>query len=197
MRRLLALLFAGAACGLAAAQSVAGFEQVRAAHRPSDALLLDRHGEPIGSRRVDTSVRRLAWVSLDEVSPALPEALLWAEDQRFWQHGGVDWAAAAAALWQRAGGGSARGASTISMQVAAMLDPALARGGAPRDLSRKWSQAEAAWALERQWSKPQILEAYLNGLGYRGELQGLRAASQGLFGKSPDGLDTRDTSAKA
>ncbi|WP_310740682.1 penicillin-binding protein 1C [Ideonella alba] len=190
--RLAALLVAGV-CGVAAAQTLPSFEQVRTAHRPSDALLLDRHGEPIGARRVDATVRRLAWVSLDEVSPALPEALLWAEDQRFWQHGGVDWAAAAAALWQHASGGSARGASTISMQVAAMLDPALARGGAPRDLSRKWSQAEAAWALERAWSKPQILEAYLNGLGFRGELQGLRAASQGLFGKAPDGLDRQDS----
>jgi penicillin-binding protein 1C len=73
-----------------------------------------------------------------------------------------------------------------------MLDPALATGGTARTVTQKWDQAQMALALERTWSKAQILEAYLNLATYRGELQGLDAAARGLFGKAPAGLDARE-----
>jgi penicillin-binding protein 1C len=78
------------------------------------------------------------------------------------------------------------------MQLAGMLDPALALSGNSRTFTQKWDQAQAALALERTWTKPQILEAYLNLASYRGELKGLDAAAQGLFGKAPAGLDARE-----
>ncbi len=74
------------------------------------------------------------------------------------------------------------------MQLAGMLDPgAGAIAGSARTLTQKWDQAQAALALERTWTKPQILEAYLNLASYRGELKGLDAAAHGLFGKAPAG----------
>src|SRR5262249_35260529 len=108
-------------------------------------------------------------------------------------HHGVDWGAAAAAVWQRLRGGPPRGASTITMQVAALLDPALTHPGGSRSFDEKWRQMRAAWALERAWTKQQILEAYLNLVTFRGELQGIAAASQVLFGKVPHGLNAGES----
>ena len=81
-----------------------------------------------------------------------------------------------------------RGASTISMQVAALVDPALGIAG-NRSWRQKLMQARAALALERQWTKPQILEAWLNLLPLRGDLVGVNAAAQALAGQLPAGLD--------
>jgi penicillin-binding protein 1C len=50
-----------------------------------------------------------------------------------------------------------------------------------------------AWLIERAWSKDQILEAYLNRVTFRGELQGIDAAAQTLFGKAPSGLDAAES----
>jgi penicillin-binding protein 1C len=129
------------------------FDTVRAAYCPSDARLLDRHGRVIHEQRVDPTRRRLPWTALSAVSPALIDAVLISEDRRFFDHGGVDWWAAAAALAQRLHGGTRRGASTITMQVAALIDPALQRTGGPRSPGEKWRQMRAAWVLERTWSK--------------------------------------------
>ena len=73
------------------------------------------------------------------------------------------------------------------MQLAAFLSPDLARPGA-RSLRQKIRQARAAMALEGRWSKDEILEAYLNLAGFRGEAQGVAAASRQLFGKAPAAL---------
>jgi penicillin-binding protein 1C len=177
-----------AAAWLSAPPPVPAFAAVVAQWTPSDAVLLDRNGEVIGQQRIDYRVRRGPWLPLDAVSPALRAAIVDGEDRRFWRHGGVDWTALVAALRDRGLSARRRGASTISMQVAALLDPrALARhaSGAWR---RKIAQIRMARALEASWSKPQILEAYLNLLGFRGELQGIGAASQALAGKAPSGL---------
>ena len=167
--------------------------EVRAATCPSDARLLDRHGAVLHELRVDRSRRRLDWTPIDEVSPALVAAVIASEDRRFLRHGGVDAPAVAAALWQRLRGGPPRGASTLSMQLAAILDPRLARGGQPRGPAGKWAQMRAAWALERAWSKDEILEAYLNLVSFRGELQGVDAAAALLFDKAPHGLDAAES----
>jgi penicillin-binding protein 1C len=178
-------------------ERVPSFEQVRAEHRPSDWIVADRDGVPLQRVRRELRVRRLAWISLAEVSPALPAALVAAEDKRFWEHGGVDWAAVASAAWDQIGIGNARhkrGASTLTMQLAGMLDPALRlESGQRRDLRQKWNQLWAARAIEAQWTKAQILEAYLNLVPWRGEAVGLPAAARIWFGKSPDGLDLTES----
>ena len=172
------------------------YAEVRAAYRPSEAWLLDRQGEVIGSRRVEGKVRRLEWVALSDLSPAMTAALLAAEDRRFFDHGGVDWPGMAAValdnIRRALQGRRPRGGSTLTMQLAAFLEPAL-RNDRGRSLLQKWDQAGAARDIEARWSKPQILEAYLNLAPFRGELVGIHAAARGLFGKHPSGLDSTES----
>ncbi|WGG52001.1 penicillin-binding protein 1C [Rugamonas sp. DEMB1] len=168
-------------------------QQVRADYRASDAELLDRHGEPLQSLRIDLAARRLRWVALADISPALPLAVLQAEDQRFMQHDGVDLKAMGQAAWDNLFRSRPRGASTLTMQLAAQLDPALRGGAAGRGWGQKWDQIQAARELDAAWSKAEILEAYLNLVSFRGELQGVGAAARGLFGKAPSGLDVAES----
>lgn len=190
-----ALLTALSAIGFAASLLLAPypvptFDAVRADWRSSDAWLLDRHGEPLSRLRIDRQRRRGDWVRLDEASPAVVDALLAAEDRRFHEHRGVDWRALGGALRQWFAGGR-RGGSTVTMQLAAWLHPGLKTGG-HRGLVDKWRQLRAATALERSWTKPQILEAWLNLTPFRGEIEGLDAAARALAGRSPAGLDRVD-----
>ncbi|WP_346286973.1 transglycosylase domain-containing protein [Zoogloea sp.] len=174
-----------------AVHPIPAFTEVRAGARPSVAVLLARDGTPIAERRLDMTVRRLEWVGLNSLSPALKEALLAAEDKRFFEHSGVDWRAFAGSLWHNLWYERKRGASTLSMQLAGLLDPelALGRGGMPRrSIGQKWDQAFAAQALEARWTKEQILEAYLNLAPFRSDLQGVHAASRALFNKTPGEL---------
>ncbi len=166
------------------------YAAVRAAWRPSEAWLYDRHGRLLDSARVDFARRRLAWTPLADIAPVVASTIIAAEDRRFRQHGGVDWLAVAGGLRARLQGRSSRGASTLTMQVAGFLDPALANPGA-RTWRDKVAQARAARAIETRWSKDEIVEAYLNLAGFRSEAQGIGAAALGLFGKTPSAL-TRD-----
>ena len=170
------------------------FDAIRSAHTPSDRLILDRNGATIQRIRVDDKVRRGEWTALDAISPALIDAVLTSEDKRFFDHGGVDLrAAAAAAVSNLRGGAATRGASSISMQVAAMMDASLTRARDGRSVEQKIDQAQAAWALEGAWSKAQILETYLNTIFFRGEIQGVGAAADVLFGKAPHGLNAAES----
>jgi penicillin-binding protein 1C len=192
------LTCAGAAWTLAAhaATTPPSFATVRAAYVSSEALLLDRHGAPLSELRVDSRVRRLDWVSVTDISPAMTATLIAAEDKRFYDHAGVDWSGLAGAawdsVWRALDGRRLRGGSTIAMQLASLLDAKLMPVGGARTFGQKWDQAQAALALERAWTKAQILEAYLNLATYRGELTGLSAAVRGLFAKVPAGIDARE-----
>lgn len=173
------------------------FEQVRAQHVSSDALLLDRNGAVLTDLRIDPAVRRLDWVPLQALSPAMRESLLRAEDHRFFEHSGVDWLAFAGAAWQNLWSRNKRGASTLTMQLAGLLDPALRMPqgrGVRRSYTQKWDQGRAAIELEHQWNKSQILEAYLNLAPFRGDLQGVEAASELLFGVSASQLNASQAS---
>ncbi len=187
------LFFAASLClALPASAQLPSFEQVRAAYRPSDAILLDRNGIPLADVRLNLRVRRLDWVPLSQFSPALREALIVSEDKRFFEHEGVDWKAFIGAMWHNLFHRTKRGASTLTMQLAGLLDPALALPGEPggrRSLEQKWDQGVAAQHLEQHWTKEQILEAYLNLAPFRGDLQGVHAASGVLFGKRPSELE--------
>ncbi len=172
------------------------FEEVRANYRSSEALLLARDGRPLHSLRVDYSVRRLPWTPLKDISPALVHAVIASEDKRFMTHGGVDWLAAGHAAWSNLRGNRTRGASTLSMQLAGLIEEDEQRYGR-RSFLGKITQSTAALRLERTWRKGQIIEAYLNLVAFRGELQGVGAMSQALFGKWPHGLDYREAALAA
>ena len=168
------------------------FAEVRARWHPSDAQLLDRNGDPIHELRIDPHGRRFAWMSLDEISPVLTEAIVTSEDRRFWSHRGVDLLAIVSSAARVVVGGRSRGASTITMQLTSLIDPSLARTSRHRSVMRKFRQIFAAIAIERRWSKREILEAYLNLVTYRGELQGIASASRVMFGKAPHGIDSAE-----
>jgi penicillin-binding protein 1C len=187
------LLAAGAVWHAAAPAALPEFAAVRAGYGSTEAYLLDRNGALLQAQRQDYRRRRLPWVALDRVSPVLGAAIVQAEDRRFERHGGVDWHALLGAGAQDSSGGRLRGASTLSMQLAAQLDPALMPARGRRSVLQKLRQMRSAWTLEARWSKPQILEAYLNLVSFRGELQGVNTAAQVLFGKAPSGLDREES----
>ncbi|MDQ7957121.1 MAG: transglycosylase domain-containing protein [Pseudomonadota bacterium] len=191
---LAALLLAQAAAG---AWAVDSFEQVRSEFRPSDVRVLDRQGELLQRVRTDATVRRGQWTALADVSPALRTALVLSEDRRFYEHSGVDWRAVSAAAWANLWNTKTRGASTITMQLAGLLDDDLRRASGGRSVGQKIGQAVTATQLERQWRKDQVLEAYLNLVPFRGELVGIDALSRTLFDKAPHGLDAREAAVAA
>ncbi|WP_312390165.1 penicillin-binding protein 1C, partial [Pseudomonas sp.] len=122
-------------------------------------------------------------VSPDEVSPLYLQALLTYEDRWFYRHPGVNPLALARAAWLNLSGGRVvSGGSTLSMQVARLLDPH------ERTLAGKSRQLWRTLQLEWHLSKQQILQIYLNRAPFGGTLQGVAAASWAYLGKSPKQL---------
>ena len=119
-------------------------------------------------------------VQTAEVSPYYLDALLTYEDRWFYQHPGVNPFALARATWQNLTGARVvSGGSTLSMQVARLLDPhSRTFHGKLRQL---WRTAQLEWHL----SKAEILNLYLNRAPFGGTLQGVAAASWAYLGKSP------------
>lgn len=181
----------GMACvfRMEAAGALPSFADVRAAHVKSDSLLLDRRGEVLHELRTDRRGRRLDWTKLADISPSLKQAVIRSEDKRFFAHGGVDYRALGAAALEFLSGAGLRGASTITMQLASFLDRSTAVKARQRTIGQKTAQIRLARDIEKRWSKDEILEAYLNLVTFRGEYSGVAAASRGLFGKDPHGLD--------
>lgn len=122
-------------------------------------------------------------VSPEEVSPLYLEALLTYEDRWFYDHPGVNPLALVRAAWLNLRGGRVvSGGSTLSMQVARLLDPH------DRTLAGKLRQLWRTAQLEWHLSKPQILQIYLDRAPFGGTLQGVAAASWAYLGKSPKAL---------
>lgn len=169
------------------------FEDVRARFTPSDAFLLDRNGEVLDTVRINMKVRRFEWQPLGEISPAFVSAVVRGEDARFRQHHGIDWRSVIGAMRDRYIRGEHRGASTITMQLASLLRASARSRDGMQAWSHKRNQIRLARALEASWTKDQILEAYLNLLHYRGELQGIASASYVLAGKVPSGLSLSES----
>ena len=144
------------------------------------ATVLDRDGRLLRAYQVADGRWRLA-VDPAEVDPGYLAQLIAYEDRRFWRHAGVDPLAMARAAWQAAWHGRAiSGASTLTMQVARLLHEApTATPGA------KLGQIRLALALERRLSKAEILRLYLALAPFGGNVEGVRAASLGWFGKEP------------
>jgi len=179
------------------AHALPSYDEVRADFKPSDTVVLSREGEVLQRLRTDTTVRRGQWVALADVSPALRTALVLSEDKRFFEHSGVDWRAASSAAWGNLWNQRTRGASTITMQLAGLLDGDWRQGPGGRTVVQKLGQTVAAQVLDRRWRKDQVLEAYLNLVPFRSELVGIDALSRTLFGKAAHGLDDREAAVAA
>ena len=195
-RRAPIAMLALAAC-IPTAWALPTYDEVRADFRPSDTEILSAEGEVLQRLRTDATVRRGQWVPLADVSPALRQALVLSEDKRFFEHSGVDWRAASAAAWGNLWNQRTRGASTITMQLAGLLDGDWRQGPGGRTVVQKLGQTVAAQVLDRRWRKDQILEAYLNLVPFRSELVGIDALSRTLFGKAAHGLDDREAAVAA
>ncbi len=168
------------------------FAEVRARWHPSEAQLFDRNGDPVHELRIDRHGRRFAWTPLDQISPALTQAIVTSEDHRFWSHHGVDVIAIATSAARAVVGGRAVARARSRCNSRRSSIPSLGKSQARKTILRKFRQVFAALAIERRWSKPEILEAYLNLVTYRGELQGIGAASRVMFGKAPHGIDSAE-----
>ena len=144
---------------------------------PYSTVLRDRGGEIL---QVSLSQRQ-EWrfrVSLAEVSPHLVKALIAVEDQRFHEHGGVDWRAVLRAARSNVSAGHiVSGASTISMQVVRLVTPGR------RGWRDKLVQSLRALDLEDQHGKSWIMAQYVNLLPFGGNVVGVEAAAMRYFGK--------------
>lgn len=127
------------------------------------------------------------WQPLERLSPHLPAAVIAGEDSRFCQHGGVDWDAVEQALERNERGGSVRGGSTISQQVAknAFLWP-------DRSWLRKGVELWFTGLVETIWSKRRIMEVYLNIVEWAPGVYGADAAARHWFGKGAADLTARE-----
>lgn len=129
-------------------------------------------------------------VRLDEVSEWVVPALLAAEDQRFFQHPGVDPLAIARALGQAlAQGRIVSGASTLTQQLVRQTCER------PRGVLGKLREMALALRLEAAWSKPRILEGYLNQVSFGPRVLGIAAASRRYFDKPPSALGLAEATA--
>ncbi|MCX6130070.1 MAG: transglycosylase domain-containing protein [Proteobacteria bacterium] len=163
------------------------FATVKSSWLSSEQKVVDRHGQLLISTRVDQKRRRLDWLNLEQMAPVTIRTVVRIEDQRFYQHRGIDWRGLVAMFLQK------RGGSSLTMQLAAQLQPELKAKGKFRRPWQKLQQLRVARLLEQTWSKQEILEAYLNLVSFRGELQGLEAASQALMQKAAHGLNSEES----
>jgi len=119
-------------------------------------------------------------VRYDDLPPVLVQAILAAEDVRFFQHGGFDLSAMARAAWMNYRAGRVvEGASTITQQVARNLLPVAI--GDERSVKRKVREALMASAIERRWPKRAIFEVYANYVFLGANAYGVRAAARAYF----------------
>jgi penicillin-binding protein 1C len=138
--------------------------------------LLDRNGIPLRDARV--AERFSHEFALEDVPRNVIDAVLAAEDKRFYSHHGIDWLAAGRAmLGSLRHGHIVSGASTITQQLVKISAPR------PRTLRAKLIESLTALRLEQSWSKNQILTAYLNRLDFGNLNIGLAAAADYYFGK--------------
>ena len=170
-----------------------------AARRPLEAVVvLAEDGTPLRYwPGADGAMRHR--VTIEQVSPRYLEALLHYEDRAFWWHPGINPAALARAAWQWGRAGQVvSGGSTLTMQVARLLDPECAdrqrnlQTCATRTVGAKARQMLRALQLEWHLSKREILTLYLNEAPMGGMVEGVEMAAQAYLGKSARDLSTAE-----
>ncbi|MBN9072015.1 MAG: penicillin-binding protein 1C [Rhizobiales bacterium] len=145
--------------------------------------VVDRDGQLLRAFATVDGYWRLK-TSLDDVDPDFVRMLVAYEDKRFFAHRGIDPWAFGRAAWQLVTHGRiVSGGSTLSMQVARLVEPRQSRS-----IGAKLRQVLRALQIERRLSKREILERYLTLAPYGGNIEGVRAASLAYFGKEPKRL---------
>jgi penicillin-binding protein 1C len=186
-----ALIFAGVSSALVGLGVALAWTSATRALGPLD-LTQTARGSPVVTDRNGVILRAFTtqdgrWrlpVRSTDVDPRFFALLKSYEDRRFDQHHGVDWRALIrAALQFTSSGHIISGGSTLTMQVARLIEPR-----EERSLAAKVRQIARALDLESRLSKGEILDLYLALAPYGGNLEGVRAASLAYFGKEPKRL---------
>jgi penicillin-binding protein 1C len=155
------------------------------------AQILDRNGIPLSVTYANQ------WnihdhVPLHQIPTLLQQAFIASEDKRFYKHGGVDWKARLHAVLQNLRAlRVVRGASTITEQVVRMLHPR------PRSIWSRWIEGIEAVQLEKRFTKPEILELYLNQVPYARQRRGVVQAARLYFNRDLNTLSVREMLALA
>jgi len=144
---------------------------------PQASLVLARDGSLIGEIGKEIRIN----VQIGSLPKYLPQAFVAVEDHRFYQHDGVDVVGIAGALKDNIFG-ERRGASTITQQLVGNMHPTLI-DRTDRSLGRKLAEQSAAREMEKHYNKDQILEAYLNQIGFGHGWYGVEMAARHYFGK--------------
>jgi penicillin-binding protein 1C len=160
-----------------------------AATLPVSAAVVDRAGLLLRPFTTADGRWRLP-VAVTDVDRHFLKMLIAYEDRHFEDHGGIDWSSMwrAAGQYAGAGGRIVSGGSTLTMQVARLIE-----GVPTRNLAGKIRQMVHADILERCLTKDQILTLYLTLAPYGGNIEGIRAASLAYFGKEPGRLTTAES----
>ena len=139
--------------------------------------LTDEHGELLHVLLADDERYRIR-TGPQDVDPTFLDLLIAYEDQRFYQHSGVDWLAMSRAFWQWLSHGYIlSGGSTLTMQAVRLLEPK------PRTLLNKLDQMRKAIALERSLTKDEVLSIYLSLAPFGSNIESVQMASLRWFGK--------------
>ncbi len=173
---------------------ILSFSEVKKNFKKSDVKILDRSGKLLNELRVNSNFRTTNWLSIEEISSNIIKALVIAEDKNFYDHSGVDYFALLKGFFSYISFVKKRGASTISMQLVSFLNKELASKKSGRSFKQKWNQIFEALELEKNWTKDEILEAYLNLAPFKGELIGIDSASRAVFKKEAHGLTEIESS---
>jgi len=155
----------------------------------SASLILDRNGELIGRIFIKNRDEK----PLAELSKSLQQAVVSAEDSRFFSHHGVDYFGIARAITRNLKAGKGReGASTLTQQLArnTFTEELPSKD---RSVRRKVLEMFVAWEVENRLSKEQILELYLNRVFFGSGFYGAEAAAQGYFGKNAKDLSASES----
>ena len=165
------LLLAGIAFVLSVIPTAPGVNELRALQEAKPSVLMSADGQPL-TRFTQAQHER---VPLAKISRHAVQALLATEDQRFYDHHGVDFYRTAGAAWNTLTG-QTQGGSTITQQLARNLFPDDI--GRSRTLTRKVKELVTALRIERAYSKEQILETYLNSAPFLYNVVGIEMAAR-------------------
>ena len=166
---------------MAVAQDLPDLEARAQYDAAQNSVVLASDGTPLATL---TGNEKRILVESDEIAPSLKQAVVAIEDERFYEHRGIDYLGIARALQQDIfSGGAVQGGSTITQQF---VKNALEAQGS-RTVLQKLREAALAYQIERQWSKDKILTNYLNNIYFGNGAYGIEAAARTYFGSAHPG----------
>ncbi|MBP3981456.1 transglycosylase domain-containing protein [Acidovorax sp. JG5] len=163
-----------------------GISDIRKAKSELPAQLMSADGKLLAEYRWANR----EWVALEQISPHVVNALIATEDHRFYSHWGLDWRRTASSVVFTLRGDT-QGGSTITQQLARNLFPE--EIGRSRTLTRKLKEAITAFKIEASYTKPEILETYLNTVPFLYNAYGIEMAARTYFDKSADQLNVLES----